>query len=469
MRGVRGQGQGARSRVVRIGVDARELAGRATGVGRYLGEMLACWSRDPAAAAHEITLFTPGPLALPAGLIGAGGARISTHVVGGGPVDATAGAASRAARSRAGDLPTADSLTSAPAVDSSPRVTARPAGEFPALERAEHSRPAAGVLWEQTRLALAVRSRADVMFGPGYSVPMLAGMPSVVTLHDVSFCAHPEWFGPREGLRRRLLARAAARRARRVLTMSEFSRDEIVRLLGISAEKIRVIPLAAGGFFDPAVAAAPPSPAADAGAEASTAPPSGRGQPVAEAAREPMVLYVGSIFNRRHVPTLLRAFAPVGRSVPAARLVIVGDNRTRPREDLDALARDLGIAPQVRITAYVSDEELADLYRRARAFAFLSTYEGFALTPLEALAAGVPSILFDTPVAREVFRDAALFVPPGDELGVTAALRALLDHPPVHAHYLTEGAALLRDYSWSRTASETLAVLLEAAGARPHA
>jgi glycosyltransferase involved in cell wall biosynthesis len=329
-------------------------------------------------------------------------------------------------------------------------VTARPAGEFPALERAEHSRPAAGVLWEQTRLALALRSRADVMFGPGYSVPMLAGVPTVVTLHDVSFCAHPEWFGPREGLRRRLLARAAARRARRVLTMSTFSRDEIVRLLGVSAEKIHVIPLAAGGFFDPA--AAPSGHAVD-----------------ATAAREPMVLYVGSIFNRRHVPTLLRAFAPVGRSVPAARLVIVGDNRTRPHEDLDALARDLGIAPQVRITAYVSDEELADLYRRARAFAFLSTYEGFALTPLEALAAGVPSILFDTPVAREVFRDAALFVPPGDELGVTAALRALLDHPPVHEHYLTEGAALLRDYSWSRTASETLAVLLEAAGARPHA
>lgn len=404
---------------MRIGVDARELAGRATGVGRYLGEMVACWSRDPAAAGHEITLFSPAPLALPPGLIGVGGARIASRVVG-----------------RADGAPSAAS-------DSEPG--SEPAG-----------RKTAGVWWEQTQLGSAAQGQVDVLFGPGYSVPLVTSIPTVVTLHDVSFSAHPEWFGPREGLRRRVAAWAAAHRARRVLTMSKFSRDEIVRLLGISGEKIHVIPLAAGGFFDPA----PPAVAApSANLDERTA---------VDAPREPMVLYVGSIFNRRHVPTLLRAFAPVGRSVPAARLTIVGDNRTRPHEDLEALASELGIAPQVRITAYVSDEELADLYRRARAFAFLSTYEGFALTPLEALSAGVPSILFDTPVAREVFRDAALFVPPGDELGVTAALRALLDHPPVHAHYLTAGAALLKDYSWSRTASETLAVLLDAAGgARP--
>jgi alpha-1,3-rhamnosyl/mannosyltransferase len=397
---------------MKIGVDARELAGHPTGVGRYLGELLACWSRDPAAAAHDITLFTPGPLSLPAGLIGAGGARVVVHVVGGD----------------------------------------------------------AGVWWEQTRLGFAARAQVDVLFGPGYSVPVLPGIPTVVAMHDVSFCAHPEWFGPREGWRRRLVARAAARRARRVLTISNFSRDEIVRLLGISADKIRVTPLATGGFFNPAAhrPVATSAPALASEATASALAPSGQGRPDAVVAREPLVLYVGSIFNRRHVPTLLRAFAPVGRSVPDARLVIVGDNRTRPHEDLDTLARELGVAPQVRIAAYVSDHELADLYRRARAFAFLSTYEGFALTPLEALAAGVPSILFDTPVAREVFRDAALFVPPGDELGVTAALRALMDHPAVHAHYLTAGAALLKDYSWSRTASATLAVLLEAAGdARP--
>jgi glycosyltransferase involved in cell wall biosynthesis len=370
---------------MRIAVDARELLGRPTGVGRYLAELLACWSRQPAAATHEILLYADRDLALPDGLIGSGGASIVTRVVSG----------------------------------------------------------ASGVVWEQTRFPLALgRERVDVVFGPAYSGPLkFRRAPLVITLHDVSFCAHPRWFHPRERRRRQWMARLAAREARLVLTVSEFSRQEIVRWLGVPAEKIVVTHESAGGWLDLL----------------------GRADGAAPPAREPLVLYVGSLFNRRHLPALVRGFAPIARELPAARLVIVGENRTYPREDPEALARDLGVADRVSLRSYVPDAELAALYRQAKAFAFLSTYEGFGLTPLEALAAGVPIVVYDTAVAREVYADAAVYVREGDVDGVTGALRTLLTDEAARADLAARAAALLPRYSWDRTAQATLDALQRAA------
>ena len=92
----------------------------------------------------------------------------------------------------------------------------------------------AGTLWEQTALPRLVRdSRADVLFAPGYTGPLCCPVPMVVAIHDVSFAAHPEWFSWREGARRRSVTRLAARRAARILTISEFSKREIVAHLNI--------------------------------------------------------------------------------------------------------------------------------------------------------------------------------------------------------------------------------------------
>ncbi len=106
--------------------------------------------------------------------------------------------------------------------------------------------------------------------------------------------------------------------------------------------------------------------------------------------REPLVLYVGSIFNRRRVPDLIAAFALVRERVPDARLDIIGENRTFPHQDIEALCRASGAGDRIRVRSYVEDAELAEAFRTASVFAFLSEYEGFGLTPLEALARGVP-------------------------------------------------------------------------------
>jgi glycosyltransferase involved in cell wall biosynthesis len=371
---------------MRIAIDARELLGRPTGVGRYLAELLARWTRDPSARGHDILLVTPRPLDTASPWAGHGGASVAVEHVPGAP----------------------------------------------------------GTWWAQAALpASARRAAADVVFAPAYEGPLLARAPLVVSIHDVSFFAHPEWFAPREGWRRRLLTRASARRARTVLTLTEFSRREIVRYLGVEARKVRIIP--------PAVDAHPAfgPPLAPAG---TTAP-----------RREALVLYAGSLFNRRHVPELIAGFAVLARDRIDLRLELVGDNRTRPHVDIDATARAHGVADRVTWRAYVPEEELAGLYRRASAFAFLSEYEGFGLTPLEALRAGVPGVVLDTEVAREAYGNAALFVRLEDGPdAVAAALRTLLDDGDARRAVLAEGARVLERYSWDRAARDTWGALAEA-------
>jgi glycosyltransferase involved in cell wall biosynthesis len=364
---------------MRIGIDARELCGRPTGVGRYLSGLLREWTTDERARRHEFVLYAPDALAMTLDA-----RRFASRIVAG----------------------------------------------------------AAGTWWEQVRAPRAMAGdHLDLWFSPGYTAPLRLPVPTIVAIHDVSFAAHPEWFRLREGLRRRWLARQSAERACAVITISEFSRREIVEHLGVPAAKIHVVP--------PGVVPGSWSPASG-NAATSNQPP---------ATRNPNVLYVGSIFNRRHVVDLIRAFAPIARAHGDVTLDLVGENRTFPREDLRRTIANDQLQDRVRWHEYVTDQQLHDLYAGARAFAFLSEYEGLGLTPLEALAAGIPPLLLDTPIARESCGDAASYVPANDLPAITRAIESLLFDEGVRARILAAAPGELARYSWPRAAGNTLAVL----------
>ena len=354
---------------MRIGIDAREIVGQATGVGRYLSGLLTEWAASGAASRHEFFLYAHAP------------------------------------------------MPSAP-----PRFTAR---VVPG---------SSGTWWQQAALPAATRAdNLDVFFAPQYTAPLALRIPTVLVVYDVSFAAHPEWFRTREGMRLRTLSRTAARRARAVVTISEFSRREIAWHLGVPDARIHVIP-----------------PGIPARGLASPAPRSGeRGR----------LLYVGSIFNRRHVPDLIRAFAPVARAHPDASLDVVGDNRSYPYEDITAVMDREDLGARIRWHRYATDDDLNTLYSSARAFAFLSEYEGLGLTPLEALSAGVPPILYDTEIARESCGDAALYVRPGNAGDVSRAIERLLFDEAAHDSLLAGASSTLARYSWRRAARETLALI----------
>jgi alpha-1,3-rhamnosyl/mannosyltransferase len=304
----------------------------------------------------------------------------------------------------------------------------------PAVQWCVESSANGGTVWEQTRLPRAVSAaQVDVFFAAGYTAPLRMSCPFVVAIYDVSFFAHPEWFSWREGLRRRWLTARAARHAASVVTISEFSATEIVHYLDVDRARIRV---------------APPGPP-DAPSQIATN-------------RDPLVLYVGSLFTRRHIPELLEAFALVSRTLPQARLTLVGANRTNPRIDPRALASNLDIERAVSWREYVDDAELGRLYRTARVFAFLSDYEGFAMTPMEALAHGVPAVLLDTPVAREVYGDGAVLVPL-DSGVIALALDALLNDASRRERTVAAGRQRMDQFSGTRTAATIREALEDAA------
>jgi glycosyltransferase involved in cell wall biosynthesis len=363
---------------MRIAIDARELTGRPTGVGRYLSELLGAWGDLPGAAHHEFVLCAPEMVRAP------------------------------------------DSLNASVVIA-----------------------PGRGTYWEQVDLArLVAGAHADVLFAPGYTAPLLGSVPLVVAVHDVSFSAHPEWFSWREGIRRRLITRLAVRKAAKVITISDFSKQEIVRYLGVPQSKVEVIYLG--------VTALP--------AEAEAQPP--------HSDREASTLFVGSLFNRRHIPELIAGFEQVAARHPLARLDLVGDNRTRPYIDVDALIARSRARDRIRAQAYVSDDELAALYRRARAFVFLSAYEGFAMTPLEALGAGVPIVLLATDVAREIYGPAATYVERPEAALIADGLERALFDDTERTRTLAAAPAQLERYSWRECAQRTLQILLACARSR---
>jgi glycosyltransferase involved in cell wall biosynthesis len=226
----------------------------------------------------------------------------------------------------------------------------------------------------------------------------------------------------------------------RVLTISEFSKLEITTRLGVTPEKIDVVY---------------PGITRMAG-----------GSPTWSRPPHHTVLYVGSLFSRRHIPELIAGFTALARRRADIRLEIVGDNRTAPHVDLERVAADTGTGDRIRLRAFVSDQDLWALYGSARAFVFLSDYEGFGLTPLEALAAGLPIVVLDTPVAREVYADAALYVERPDPLLIEKALERILTDEAERTRILEAGRSVLGRYSWRTCSERVLEILVRASTCR---
>jgi glycosyltransferase involved in cell wall biosynthesis len=188
--------------------------------------------------------------------------------------------------------------------------------------------------------------------------------------------------------------------------------------------------------------------------------PSVTRRPPGPQARDPLVLFVGSILNRRRLPSAIAAFAAATADRPEARMVIAGADRSYPSLDLTGLAAEAGVGSRVDVRQYVTEDELSALYARASVFVFLSEYEGFGLTPLEALSADVPVVVLDTPVAREVYGDAAWYVPAEADVRAAAdAIRTLLADTASRQRLLAHAPGVLARYSWDATADATLAGL----------
>jgi glycosyltransferase involved in cell wall biosynthesis len=281
-----------------------------------------------------------------------------------------------------------------------------------------------------------------VFFAPAYSCPVRLDVPRVTTIHDLSFFSWPEDFSGREAALRRLSVSLSIGVSERLVAVSDFTRREIVARFPQAAGRVAVI----GHGSDDELPAAPARDPARARLGITS----------------PLLLSVGSLFNRRRVAVLLEA---VGRlSQPAAVLDCVGENRTHPRVDLSDLATKLGIGQRVRFSGFVDDASLADRYAAADVFVYLSEYEGFGLPVLEAMARGLPVITSARPATGEIFGGAAILVEPTDSAALAAAIERVLTHRLLRDDLVARGHALAARHSWKDAALRTRALLREAAG-----
>jgi glycosyltransferase involved in cell wall biosynthesis len=288
----------------------------------------------------------------------------------------------------------------------------------------------------------------DVLFVPAHTLPMILPRRSVTTLHDLGFLSVPDAYSWGERLYHRLSARSAVRRATRLITVSEFSRSELVRLLGVARERVTVTPLACDRLsFRPDL------------------PTSDMAAAVARyGVRRPYFLFVGRLERKKNLDVLLRAFGEYvrgggaeGRRGGDAELVLVGKRGLGAEEVFAGL--DERTRERVFELGYVAAADLPLLYAGATAFVFPSRFEGFGIPLLEAFSSGVPVIASNITSIPEVADGAAVLVSPDDVGGLAVAMRRVETDAIERESLIKAGLARADAYSWQKTAEATWDVL----------
>jgi len=310
--------------------------------------------------------------------------------------------------------------------------------------------------WERYRMAALLRATGvDVHHGPHYTMPPSSPVPSVVTVHDLSFFDEPGWHERSKVVLFRRAITAAARRAAVVVCPSRTTAEALARWCAVSAEVV----VAPHGVDADRFTPDEPAPGSDAALLAALDP--------RLASDRPLVVFVGTLEPRKDVPTLVGAFDDVARRHPDALLVLAG-GRGWGGDAVDAAVAASGVGERVVRTGYVDDAAIPALLRSASVVAYPSLYEGFGLPALEALACGAPLITTSGTAMEEVAGPSALLVPPGARGALADALDAALTGPagPEAAERRARGLEIARGHTWEASATLHAAAYRTAASRR---
>ena len=300
------------------------------------------------------------------------------------------------------------------------------------------------VWWEQAAWPVAARRSGAVMHAP-HLAPPVAAPRAIVTAHDAIPFVLPKYGAGRlRGLYNRLV-RAGLRHTRHVIAVSQWTRRDLTRVLGVPADRIHVVH---NGI-----------------ARSLTPTPDGRDAAIHAryGLPERFALYLGALDARKNLGVLLRAWPDIWSATGVA--LVVAGRAPRPASPVFVdWFRGHGDTPWLHVIGEVPEEDKAALYRAAAVFVFPSRYEGFGLDPVEAMACGVPVVASHATSIPEVVGDAAAFADPDDVEGWTSAVAGVLSDPNRAATLRDAGIARAREFTWERAAEATMAVYAKAAG-----
>jgi glycosyltransferase involved in cell wall biosynthesis len=300
---------------------------------------------------------------------------------------------------------------------------------------------------EQLQLPrLIARERLDLVHFPNVTVPLLTKSPFVVTIHDLNYLDGDATFDGRS-VRRTLLTAGyrlelqKVRRARRLIAVSNATRDAVVSALRVEPQKVAVTHESA-------------ELAADVEADRTVLDRNG--------ITAPFFLYVGSAYPYKNLPRLLDAFAQFLSRVEGEFQLVLASDHEEFGGALRERAQRSGLGEHVVFPGPVSDAELVALYDAALGYVFVSLGEGFGLPGLEAMAAGLPVVAARAGSLPEIYGDAALYCDPRDGKSIASALLEIASDEALRARLAALGRSRAAGFSWARTAAKTLDVYRDA-------
>ena len=323
------------------------------------------------------------------------------------------------------------------------------ASMFPELPRFgfESVRPQS--IWFRYALGLPwlLRRRPVDLLHVQYFIPPMTPCPTVLTVHDLSFVVHPEFFSLRDRVLLQRLVPKSMRRADRIITDMEITKQDMVRIYGVDPERIEVIPLAADLRYRPMDReVCRESVAKSFGVDG------------------PFVLYVGTFQPRKNVEPLIRGYTQMREQGDLQhKLVLVG----KPKHKYESVFEAIETSPfrdDIILTGFVEDDDLPVFYNAADVFVFPTLFEGFGLPVVEAMACGTPVITTNVSCLPDVSGGAAMLVDPNDPEAFATAMTSVLSDETVAQQMAERGLAHSAGYSWERTARETVAVYRKVLG-----
>lgn len=336
-------------------------------------------------------------------------------------------------------------------------------------------------------LAFELRRRPVDLLHVQYTAPPFCPVPVVATIHDLAFEHYPETFTRRGSWQLRLTVRRTARRAARILTVSEFSRQDLLNTYDLPGEKVvvtwngiepRFNPINPVSSFNrgPNLALEPLT-LAESSAGIELGEREGERETENESARigakyglrGGYLLALGSLQPRKNLPRLIRAYAGLRRHRPELnpQLVIAGRELWLTNEIFRELDAEIGAAPwrsDIIFTGYVPDADLPALYRGASVLVYPSIFEGFGLPPVEAMACGTPVVTSQAGSLGEICGAAARYIDPFDVDSIERGIFELLTDKAERRRLISAGIERARQFDWRETAEKTLAVYLAVQG-----